>query len=95
MGDTLTPNVAARYAAAFAAVLPPGPVVVARDGRANGVELVSPVVAGLSQDGGRQVLDGGIVAIEERGGSDDADLVFGLVGRSVDKGHRAKIPVKE
>jgi len=33
VGETLTPEVAARYLAAFAAELPPGKIVVARDGR--------------------------------------------------------------
>ena len=36
VGETLTPDVAFRYAAAFAATLPPGPLLVTRDGRANG-----------------------------------------------------------
>src|SRR5258705_5305779 len=62
VGDTLTPEVAFRYAAAFAATLPAGPVLVSRDGRANGPQLVAPVVAGLSQNGMRRVLDAGIAA---------------------------------
>ena len=57
VGETLTPDVAFRYAAAFAATLPAGPVLVTRDGRANGPGLVAPVVAGLSQSGKRRVLD--------------------------------------
>ncbi len=33
-------------------------------------------------------VDGGIVAIEQRGGGDHTDLVFGLVGRSLhESGH--------
>ncbi|HJS07706.1 MAG TPA: phosphoglucosamine mutase [Pirellulales bacterium] len=67
VGDTLTPGVAARYAAAFAEVLPPGPVVVTRDGRANGGALVPAVVAGLAGDGSRKVLDGGIAATPTTG----------------------------
>jgi phosphomannomutase len=62
VGDSLTPEVAQRYAAAFAELLPPGPVLVARDGRANGPELVAPVCTGLSQGGNRPVLDAGIAA---------------------------------
>jgi phosphomannomutase len=67
VGDTLTPDVAFRYAAAFAATLPAGPVLVSRDGRANGPGLVTPVVAGLSQGGMRRVLDAGIVATPTTG----------------------------
>jgi len=62
VGDTLTAEVASRYAAAFAATLPAGTVAISRDGRANGAELVAPVVAGLSQNGARRVLDAGIAA---------------------------------
>ena len=67
VGDTLTPDVAFRYAAAFAATLPAGPVLVSRDGRANGPQLVPPVVAGLSQGGARRVLDAGIAATPTTG----------------------------
>ena len=67
VGDTLTAEVAFRYAAAFAATLPAGPVLVSRDGRANGPPLVPPVVAGLSQGGARRVLDAGIAATPTTG----------------------------
>ncbi|MFO0792048.1 MAG: phosphoglucosamine mutase [Pirellulales bacterium] len=67
VGETLTPDVAYRYAAAFAVTLPGGPVVVTRDGRANGPQLVGPIVAGLSQNGGRRVLDGGVAATPTTG----------------------------
>jgi phosphomannomutase len=67
VGDTLTADVARRYAAAFAATLPEGPVVITRDGRANGLALVEPVVAGLSQSMSRRVLDGGIAATPTTG----------------------------
>jgi phosphomannomutase len=67
VGDTLTPEVAFRYAAAFAATLPDGPVLVSRDGRANGPQLLTPVVAGLSQGGERRVLDAGIAATPTTG----------------------------
>jgi phosphomannomutase len=62
VGDTLTPRVVFNYAAAFASTLPAGPVLVARDGRANGTELIGSVVAGLSQEGARHVMDAGISA---------------------------------
>jgi phosphomannomutase len=67
VGESLTPEVAFRYAAAFAATLPTGPVVVTRDGRANGPQLVVPIVAGLSQGGTRPVFDGGIAATPTTG----------------------------
>ena len=67
VGDSLTEAVAYRYAAAFAETLPNGPVLVTRDGRANGPQLVPAVVAGLSQQGTRQVLDGGVCATPTTG----------------------------
>ena len=52
VGESLTPQVAARYVAAFAQTLRPGnsagPVVVSRDGRANGPQIVEGVFAGLA-----------------------------------------------
>ncbi|MEX0641053.1 MAG: phosphoglucosamine mutase, partial [Pirellulales bacterium] len=62
VGDSLTPEVAHRYAAAFAELLPPGPVLIARDGRANGPALLAPVWAGLSQGGSRPILNAGVAA---------------------------------
>ncbi len=67
VGDSLTPEVAFRYAAAFAETLSEGPVVVTRDGRANGPLLVPAVVAGLSRGGSRRVLDGEIAATPTTG----------------------------
>jgi phosphomannomutase len=67
VGDTLTPEVTRRFTAAFAEILPDGPVLVTRDGRANGGQLVAPVAAGLSQGGKRTVLDGGIAATPTTG----------------------------
>ena len=67
VGESLTPDVARRYAAAFASILPEGPVLISRDGRANGGQLVGPVVEGLSQGGSRRVLDAGIAATPTTG----------------------------
>jgi phosphomannomutase len=67
VGESLTPDVARRYAAAFAQTLPRGNVVVTRDGRANSAELLMPVIEGLSQGGGRTVLDAGIAATPTTG----------------------------
>ena len=61
VGSSLTPEVAARYASAFATTLPPGPVVIGRDGRASGPELLAAIVASLTA-AGRAVIDGGIAA---------------------------------
>jgi phosphomannomutase len=67
VGDTLTPQVAFRYASAFAETLPAGPVLVSRDGRANGPQLLPAVIAGLSQQGQRPVLDAGVSATPTTG----------------------------
>ena len=61
VGVTLTAEVAARYAAAFAAGLPPGPVVVGRDGRESGPALAAAITARLVALG-RDVVDCGIAA---------------------------------
>ncbi len=61
VGESLTPEIAMRYVAAFAATLPPGPVVVSRDGRATGPMLAVAVHASLTAVG-RAVLDAGIAA---------------------------------
>jgi phosphomannomutase len=67
VGETLTPEVACRYAAAFAETLPEGPAVITRDGRANGGPLVGPAAVGLAQGGKRNVLDGGVAATPTTG----------------------------
>lgn len=51
VGETLTPDVACRYAAAFAASVPAGPIVVGRDGRDSGPMLRQAVLAGLTACG--------------------------------------------
>jgi phosphomannomutase len=61
VGDSLTPEVAMRYVAAFAATLRPGPIVVSRDGRATGPMIAAVVHAGLTAVG-RTVLDAGMAA---------------------------------
>jgi phosphomannomutase len=73
VGDTLTPAVATGYAAAFAELLSPGPIVVTRDGRANGPDLVLDVMVGLRQGLMRRanrdvvLFDGGIAATPTTG----------------------------
>lgn len=54
VGESLTPLVAARYVAAFAGTLPPGPLVVSRDGRTSGPVLVQ-VICGTLAACGRNV----------------------------------------
>ena len=66
VGAGLDPYVAIRYVAAFVAGLPPGPIVVTRDGRSTGQMLAAAVhsaVAGL----GREVLDADIAATPTTG----------------------------
>ena len=61
MCTSLTAAVAARYAAAFAAGLPPGAIVIGRDGRESGPLLaaaISDTLCGL----GRDVLECGVAA---------------------------------
>ena len=54
VGESLTPEVAIRYACAFAAELPPGPLVITRDGRATGPMLAAAVRGGLTAVGPRR-----------------------------------------
>jgi phosphomannomutase len=61
VGQTLTPDIAARYVAAFAAELPPGPVVLGRDGRESGPMLAEAIRRVLAS-AGRTVLDADVVA---------------------------------
>lgn len=51
VGESLTPDIACRYVAAFASGLPPGPIVVSRDGRDSGPMLRHAVIAGLTACG--------------------------------------------
>jgi len=56
VGESLTPPVLVRFAAAFAAGLTPGAVVVGRDARPSGAMLQRAVAAGLLASG-RDVID--------------------------------------
>jgi phosphomannomutase len=66
VGQTLTPEVAIRYACAFAAELPPGAVLITRDGRATGPMLAAAVKSGLAAVG-RDVLDADVAATPTTG----------------------------
>ncbi len=61
VGQSLTPEVAVRYACAFAADLPPGPIVVSRDGRPSGRIIADALRSALAAVG-RRVLDANIAA---------------------------------
>ena len=66
VGETLTPEVAMRYAAAFAAIAPPGDILVGRDSRPSGRMLSLAIHAAL-QAVGRTTIDAGIVATPTAG----------------------------
>ena len=61
VGRSLTPAVAVRYVAAFEATLPPGPVVIGRDGRQSGPEFAAAITTSLAA-AGRDVIDCGVAA---------------------------------
>lgn len=66
VGESLDPLVAMRFACAFAAQLPPGPIVVTRDGRTTGRLLADAIRSGL-QAIGRSVIDADIAATPTTG----------------------------
>ncbi len=66
VGDTLTPEVAIRYVAAYASTLPAGPVVVTRDGRHTG-PMVAKAVQSALMASGHTCLDAGIAATPTTG----------------------------
>jgi phosphomannomutase len=61
VGTTLTPDVAARYGAAFLETLPPGPVVIGCDGRQSGPMLATALVERIVASG-RDAIDCGVAA---------------------------------
>lgn len=61
IGESLTPEVAMKFAAAWAATAPPGMILVSRDGRPSGKMIHAAVIAALTASG-RSVLDVGIAA---------------------------------
>ena len=66
VGDSLTPDIAARYARAFAAELGEGPILITRDGRSSG-----PMLAAVLRDAltaiGRDVIDAQVAATPTTG----------------------------
>ena len=62
VGDTLTPEVAVRYVAAYASTLPAGAtIVVGRDGRTTGPMLRSAIIAAITATG-RRAIDADVIA---------------------------------
>lgn len=61
VGENLTGEVAERFVAAFVDLLPPGPVVVARDGRTHGPLLAEAVRRAITR-AGRECLDADVAA---------------------------------
>ena len=66
IGESLTPEVAIRYATSFAALAPPGAFVVTRDGRSSGQMLAEAIHAGLHGTG-RPSIDAGVAATPTTG----------------------------
>lgn len=66
VGQTLTPEIAARYAAALAAELPAGAIVITRDGRASGPALAEAVGSALHA-AGRDTWEAGVAATPTTG----------------------------
>ena len=66
VGTSLTPEIAIRYGCAFAAELPPGSIVVSRDGRSTGLMLAAALNSGLTAVG-RDVIDADIAATPTTG----------------------------
>lgn len=66
IGESLTPEVALRYVAAFARSLPDGPVVVTRDGRHTG-PMLAEVVRGALAASGHTCIDAGVAATPTTG----------------------------
>ncbi len=66
VGTSLTPEIAIRYACAFAGELPPGAVLISRDSRPSGRMLADAIRSGLNGVG-RDVIDAGIAATPTTG----------------------------
>ncbi len=66
VGESLTPEIAGRYAAAFSAVSPPGPFIITRDGRATGTMIADAVTSALRATG-RDCLDADVTATPTTG----------------------------
>lgn len=61
VGDSLTPELALRFAVAFAAGLSDGPIVLSRDGRTTG-RMLADILRGALCAAGRDVIDADVAA---------------------------------
>jgi phosphomannomutase len=61
VGETLTPEVATRFVAAFASKLPAGAIIIGRDGRNSGPMLSRAITAALTASG-RDCIDADVAA---------------------------------
>lgn len=61
IGETLTPDIASRFVAAFADQIPEGKIIVGRDGRSSGPMLRQSIVAALNACG-RDVIDADVAS---------------------------------
>ncbi len=66
VGESLTPEIAVRYAAGFVSTLPPGPIVLTYDGRESGPMFVK-AIAKLLAELGREVVSFGVAATPTTG----------------------------
>jgi phosphomannomutase len=66
VGESLTPEIAVRYAAAFASTLPPGPIVLTYDGRESGMMFMYAIMKNFVSTS-RNVIDGGCQATPTTG----------------------------
>lgn len=66
IGDSLTPELAIRFAAAFSEVTPPGDMLISRDGRTTGRMLSAAIRAGLEAVG-RNCIDADVAATPTTG----------------------------
>ena len=66
VGTSLTPEIAIRYACAFAGELPAGAILISRDSRPSGRMLADAIRSGLNAMG-RDVIDAGIAATPTTG----------------------------
>ena len=66
VGETLTPEVAVRFVTAYAGYLPPGTIVLSRDGRASG-RMLADIIRGALAAVGRHVMDADVAATPTTG----------------------------
>ncbi|MGL4511539.1 MAG: phosphoglucosamine mutase, partial [Lacipirellulaceae bacterium] len=78
VGESLTPSIVTRYIGAFAAGLPTGRVLLARDGRATGPMVVDAVRSALAA-AGLEPLDAGVAATPTVGVLVGAETCVGAV----------------